>query len=107
MMQQRFWRGWVLGVAAFVVLAACELPRPTPVPTVLADEDRLEWATEEPWFIVIRTSCRTLDVYRRGERVRSYDAVFGLGGASGKLHEGDRRTPTGLYSIVDIRRHAR
>jgi len=101
-------RWWVLGIAACVALAACEPPRRARVgSTVAADEDRLDWASEEPWFIVVRTSCRTLDVYRHGDRVRSYDAVFGLGGKSGKLHEGDRRTPTGLYSIVDIREHPR
>ncbi len=73
----------------------------------LADEERLEWAAPEPYFIVVRTTCRTLDVYRYGDRIRSFPAVFGMGGTSGKLHEGDRKTPTGLYSIVNIRRHPR
>ena len=54
----------------------------------------------EPDFIVIRKSCRTLDVYRYGERIRSYPAVFGQGGKERKLYEGDYRTPTGLYEII-------
>lgn len=76
-------------------------------PPPVADEDRLEWAASEPWFIVVRTTCRTLDVYRYGDRVRSFPAVFGLGGTHGKLHEGDHRTPTGLYAIVGMRQHPR
>jgi murein L,D-transpeptidase YafK len=80
---------------------------PPPAPPIVADEERLEWASAEPWFIVVRTSCRTLDVYRYGDRVRSYPAVFGMGGIKGKLYEGDRRTPTGLYAIVGKRRHPR
>jgi murein L,D-transpeptidase YafK len=91
-----------------LALPGCWLGRREPAPTpVIADEDRLDWASAEPWFIVVRTSCRTLDVYRYGERVRSYTAVFGMGGKKGKLHEGDRRTPTGLYAIVGMRRHPR
>lgn len=73
----------------------------------LADEDRIDWAKEEPLFVVIRKSCRTLDVYQYGERVRSFSVVFGLGGDDRKLYEGDMRTPRGLYSIIETRPHAR
>jgi murein L,D-transpeptidase YafK len=103
-------RRWWGGVVAAVLLLGqgCQTghrvaSRPAPV----ADEDRIDWAAGEPYFIVVRTACRTLDVYRFGDRVRSYPAVFGLGGTSGKLHEGDHRTPTGLYAIVGMRRHPR
>lgn len=71
------------------------------------DDDHLAWAAKEPWLVVIRKSCRTLDVYRYGERQRSFPAVFGLNTKGSKLYEGDRRTPTGLYAIVDKRPHAR
>ena len=81
-------------------------PVPTPPPPI-ADEEHLDWAANEPWFVVVRTACRTLDVYYYGDRVRSYPAVFGMGGIRNKLHEGDRRTPTGLYAIVGKRAHAR
>lgn len=97
--------GWLVVVAA--VAAGCVGKRPAHVVHPRADEDRIEWAAEEPYFVVVRTSCRTLDVYQRGERIRSYPAVFGLGGRAGKLYEGDRRTPTGLYAIVDARYHPR
>jgi murein L,D-transpeptidase YafK len=78
-------------------------------PRLVADEDRIEWAKNEPSFVVIRKSCRTLDVYRYGQRMRSYPAVFGQAGAKGgrKLFEGDMRTPTGLYSIIGDRWHDR
>lgn len=85
--------------------------RPTSVnvpPTAMADDDdHASWAVEEPFAIVVRKSCRTLDVYRYGQRVRSYPAVFGLNGQGRKVFEGDLRTPTGLYSIVDTRPHSR
>jgi murein L,D-transpeptidase YafK len=103
----RWWGWWWLVVMLAVSLSGCPGPKPQPAPELLADEDRLDWAAEEPYFIVARTSCRTLDVYRHGERIRSYPAVFGIGGRSDKLHQGDMRTPTGLYAIVAQRRHPR
>ena len=64
--------------------------------------------TNEPRFIVIRKSCRTLDVYRYGDRLRSYPAVFGQAGTRArKMYEGDMRTPTGLYSIIGDHWHDR
>ena len=72
---------------------------PEPPPASAADEETLPWAEKEPIFVIVRQSCRTLDVYRYGKRIRSYPAVFGQGGTP-KLHEGDRRTPIGLYSII-------
>jgi len=83
-------------------------PAPPPVSALPDDDDHLEWARNEEYFIVIRKECRTLDVYRYGERVSSYPAVFGLGGNKvGKLYEGDLRTPTGLYAIIGKHRHPR
>ena len=81
-------------------------PAPSPPPAAAADEESLAWADKEPIFVVVRQSCRTLDVYRYGKRIRSYPAVFGQGGTP-KLNEGDRRTPIGLYSIIAKRPHDR
>ena len=108
----------ILAVWAVALMGGCgfdPLARFRSVPVVPAqvgapvpdDDDHLEWATSEPWAVVVRKSCRTLDVYRFGERVRSFPAVFGLNGRGQKLYEGDLRTPIGLYSIVDKRPHAR
>src|SRR5207302_3295740 len=71
------------------------------------DADHLSWATDEQYLVVVRKTCRTLDVYRFGDRIESFPAVFGLGGSGSKLYEGDLRTPTGLYMIVDKRSHPR
>ena len=96
-------------VACVVLLLGQQgcLNPPPPAPPPVADEERLDWIAEEPFFIVVRTACRTLDVYRYGDRIRSYPAVFGMGGIKGKLYQGDRKTPTGLYAIVGMRRHPR
>ena len=100
--------GWMLAVAACNPL---DRFRPTSVnvpPRPLADDDdQLGWAEQEPWVVVVRKACRSLDVYHYGGRVRSFPAVFGLNGSGSKLYEGDRRTPTGLYMIVDKRPHPR
>src|SRR5207249_7017306 len=100
--------GWMLAVAACNPL---DRFRPTSVnvpPQPLADDDdQLAWAEHEPWVVVVRKSCRTLDVYNYGARVRSFPTVFGLNGSGSKLYEGDRRTPSGLYMIVDKRAHPR
>lgn len=110
-------RAIVALMVAVVGLAACNpLDRfhpksvnvPPPPPQALADDDdHVAWAESERYMIVVRKSCRTLDVYRYGQRVRSYPAVFGLNGKGAKLYEGDLRTPTGLYMIVDKRPHPR
>lgn len=94
-----------------ILLAGCffgrSAPPPPPPATGVDDDDHLPWAEGEPYVVVVRKSCRTLDVYRQGYRIRSYAAVFGLSSAGSKLYEGDHRTPTGLYAIIDKRRHSR
>jgi murein L,D-transpeptidase YafK len=80
---------------------------PPPALSLRDDDDHLDWAAREAWAVVVRRRCRTLDVYRNGDRVRSYPAVFGLSSSGKKLHEGDLKTPTGLYMIVDKRPHSR
>ena len=110
-------RGWrVLGVAGLAAgLLGCDpgwLRRShsetatAPVAAPADDDDHLAWAADEEYFVVVRKECRTLDVYHYGERVQTHPAVFGLRNGT-KLHEGDLRTPTGLYMIVDKRQHPR
>lgn len=112
--------------AAAVGLAACGLPGPprTAAPRAVSrgaayqaanrhtepipeDGSLLPWARNEPYVIVVRKSCGTLDVYRFGVRIRSYPAVFGLNPRGHKLHQGDFRTPSGFYMIIDKRPHPR
>ena len=112
-MSGRRGRGVVV-VGCMLAAAACNPLlrfRPTsanvPLRALADDDDQLSWAEHEPWVVVVRKTCRSLDVYRWGTRVRSYPAVFGLNGSGSKLYEGDRRTPSGLYMIVDKRPHPR
>jgi murein L,D-transpeptidase YafK len=100
----------VAAVVLMALVAGCggKSKKAVAPPQLLADEDRIAWAADEPTFIVVRKSCRTLDVYRYGQRIRSYPAVFGMAGTSErKLYEGDLRTPTGLYAIIGNRWHDR
>jgi murein L,D-transpeptidase YafK len=112
-------RIWIVAlcVVAGMAVGGCNpldrfRPRPITVPrsqaTALADDDdHLAWAESEPYLVVVRKTCRTLDLYRHGSRIRSFPAVFGLNGRGSKRYEGDLRTPSGLYMIVDKRPHAR
>jgi murein L,D-transpeptidase YafK len=100
----------VVGTLSILGVAGCQpavvAPSAEPTEVVLADEDHIPWAESAPIFVVVRQSCRTLDVYERGRRIRTYAAVFGLGGTP-KLYEGDRRTPVGFYRVSGKRRHPR
>ena len=110
------WKRTAVALGVLVAAACNPLDRfrpapvqpPPPHPSALADDDEhLAWAESEPYMVVVRKTCRTLDVYRNGDRVRSFPAVFGIDGTGSKLYEGDLRTPTGLYMIVDKRPHRR
>jgi murein L,D-transpeptidase YafK len=78
-----------------------------PTSAATDDQEHLSWLENEPLFIVVRKGCRTLDVYDHGNRVRSFAAVFGIGGSNDKVYEGDRRTPDGLYAIIEKRPNPR
>ncbi|MEO2166671.1 MAG: L,D-transpeptidase [bacterium] len=101
----------VAGVDAGRAASHTQLLAPTPRHAALGphvdDRAPLLWAADEPVFVVVDRSCRTLSLYRNGEWVRTWrDVVFGRG-AGVKRHEGDRRTPQGLYRVVGKRPHAR
>lgn len=79
---------------------------PSSPPPRVDSDSVLPWASEEPVFLVVDKKCRTLNLYRYGQLVKSYPAVFGRQPGR-KLYEGDRRTPTGLYMIVGKAHHRR
>jgi lipoprotein-anchoring transpeptidase ErfK/SrfK len=81
-------------------------PPSTTVPLKVDSDTLLPWASEEPTLIVVDKVCRTLNLYQYGRLVHSYPVVLGrkLGR---KLYEGDQRTPTGLYMIIDKDHHRR
>lgn len=69
-------------------------------------ESVLPWGSEEPAVVVVNKACRTLNVYQYGRLTHTYPAVFGRRPGR-KLHQGDRRTPLGLYTIIDKDPHPR
>lgn len=87
-------------------------PPPTTPPAPLRPPERLDtdhvlpWATKEKVFLVVDKGCRLLRVYHYGRLVRSYPIVSARRDGR-KLYEGDKRTPLGLYMIIDKRRHPR
>jgi hypothetical protein len=93
--------------ALFGRSAAKPVPPPVSVPVVDLDSVELPWAEGEENLIVVRRSCRTLDVYRWGHLIRRYPAVFGRNPVGAKLYEGDLRTPAGFYTIIAKRYHDR
>jgi murein L,D-transpeptidase YafK len=84
-------------------------PATSPPSYQLIDPDStdLPWARDEEFFIMISRPCRRLDVFRWGHLIRRYPAVFGQNPAGSKRYQGDRRTPSGFYEIIDKRRHRR
>lgn len=57
-------------------------------------------------MVVVDKSCQTLNVYQYGNLTRTYPVVLGQNPGK-KLYQGDRRTPTGLYIIIDKDPHPR
>jgi lipoprotein-anchoring transpeptidase ErfK/SrfK len=62
----------------------------------------------ESWNVTAFKSRHELIVYYKGRMYRIYHAVFGRNREPGtKLWEGDRRTPEGVYSIIEKHRSRR
>lgn len=104
--------GGVVAVTMVAWVAGCALHaapgvEPAPVRPTPDEQAPLDWARSEDWFVLVKRSCRTVSVYRKGDWVRTYhDVSFGRNPGD-KLHEGDRKTPLGLYRMVGRRRHPR
>lgn len=60
------------------------------------------WATGD-YELLIKRSEQRLIIQKDGKAVRSFHVALGSGGRSGKLQEGDRKTPLGEYHIVQVR----
>jgi murein L,D-transpeptidase YafK len=93
---------WLAGSSA--APAAPALP---PVTIIDADSTELPWARSEEYLIIVKRTCRTLELYHWGQLLRSYPAVFGVNPLGSKLYEGDKRTPAGYYTIIEKRPHPR
>jgi len=54
------------------------------------------------WAVMVYKARHELAVYYQGELYKKYRAVFGRSREPGtKVYEGDRRTPEGVYTIVE------
>jgi murein L,D-transpeptidase YafK len=63
---------------------------------------QVSWA-DDAYKIVIKRSENKLLIEKNEKVIRSYHAAIGSGGRKAKQMEGDRRTPMGIYHIVDIK----
>lgn len=103
--------GRLLALASALALVGCSVATTKPVveapPVVARESAPLSWASSEDWFVLVKQSCRTVSVYRKGEWKRTYHGIS-FGRVNGdKEEEGDRKTPLGLYQIVGKRVHPR
>ena len=64
----------------------------------------LAWATEIPRAIMVDRDSRSLVLYERGRPVEVFNAVFGRV-VGRKRHEGDMKTPSGIYRVIRKREH--
>lgn len=76
------------------------------LPQRVDQEISLPWGQDEAVFLIVDKSCKTLQRYHYGKFMRTYPVVLGRKPGA-KLYEGDRRTPTGLYTIIGKRHHPR
>lgn len=53
---------------------------------------------------VFKTKYR-LQVYHKGKALTAYKCVFGANNEGQKMYEGDRRTPEGIFTILDVKKH--
>jgi murein L,D-transpeptidase YafK len=86
-----------------------DVPAPSSLPEIpqrIDAEGELAWVSTERAFILVDKSCGTVNVYQYGHLTKTYPAVFGRNPGK-KSHEGDQRTPSGLYMIIDKGEHSR
>jgi len=104
----------IVGLTGCVTKPPPRLPEPsspTPpsapnLPERTDTDSVLPWASEERAFIVADKRCGTVSLYQYGRLSRTYPAVFGRNPGK-KTHEGDKRTPLGLYMIIAKDTHSR
>ena len=109
-MRRTFWSFFV-----FLFLTGCT---PKPLPRLAEEAPRVEvfdrvdpeialpWGHEERVLVTVNKTCQTLNIYQYGKLVRTFPVVLGRQPGR-KLYQGDRRTPNGLYTIIDKDPHPR
>jgi lipoprotein-anchoring transpeptidase ErfK/SrfK len=75
---------------------------PTPGQLAYRRTRDLSYADPLSWSVMVYKKRHVLIVYYKGRRYQTYHAVFGRNLDDGtKEYEGDRRTPEGVYTIVE------
>lgn len=64
------------------------------------------WASDAPTLLIVDKQERKLGLYRNGKQQKVYPVVLGRSRGR-KVYEGDRRTPSGVYTITRKRPHRR
>ncbi len=109
-MRHIFW-----GIALVLFIPSCtQKPIPQLVEEVRTEkfdqrvdhEIDLPWGQDEPVVVVVNKTCQTMSIYNYGKLVRTFPVVLGRKPGR-KLYQGDRRTPNGLYTIIDNDPHSR
>lgn len=81
---------------------------PTPGLLLFKRTRDLSFADPLSWSVMVYKSRHILVVYYKGRRYQTYHAVFGRNLDDGeKEYEGDRRTPEGVYTIIETHRSRR
>ena len=85
------------GAGAVLLAASLEACAPEPVVTAPAVADR----------VVVEKSKRSLRLMQNGKALRSYRVALGQDPIGHKQHQGDSRTPEGVYAIVSRKSESR
>jgi len=81
----------LLLVTGYAAIVLNDRLRPPPAP-LLPLTGRID-------HILIEKSARRLTVFRAGEALRSYDVALGFAPEGDKQHQGDGKTPEGMFTI--------
>jgi lipoprotein-anchoring transpeptidase ErfK/SrfK len=75
------------------------------LPSVLNRPFSIDTINKDSIYIKVFKSKNRLQVYHKGRVLTAYKCVFGPNDKSQKLCEGDRCTPEGTFTIINIKEH--
>lgn len=74
-------------------------------PPILNRKFSMDSINVDSVFLKVVKSKNRLFVYHKGQILTAYKCVFGPNWEGQKLQEGDRKTPEGIFTINDVRKH--
>lgn len=69
------------------------------VQVVFADAPKLAATADQADYVLIEKGQRRLSLWRNGEKLKQFSIALGFAPAGDKSHEGDGRTPEGIYRV--------